>query len=83
MPKKTKKFETDGTYFFKILLYFVIGTIWIKVNGHTVVPLGLLLGVLFSRHEHFQIDRKVEYAILLVATLLGLIGFGIFISIGT
>jgi hypothetical protein len=76
--KKTSKPETDSGYFLKILLYFILGLIWIKVNGRPVIPLGLIVGLLFSTHEHFKIDRKVEYAVLLVATLLGLSGAGLF-----
>lgn len=77
---KTRATETDSVYFLKILMYFIVGTIWVKVNGHVVFPLGLTLGVLFAHHEHFQIDRKMEYAILLVSSLLGLAGYGIFLA---
>ncbi len=80
MPKK-QKVEADSVYFLKLLLYFTLGTIWIKINGHSVIPIGLILGIIFSMHDHFRIDRKIEYAMLLVAALLGLAGFGVFISI--
>lgn len=81
MPKKKTGVEPDSIYFLKLLLYFTLGTIWIKVNGNTVLPIGLILGLVFSAHEHFRIDRKIEYAVLLVAALLGLAGFGIFLNI--
>ncbi|HSX15034.1 MAG TPA: hypothetical protein VLE72_03990 [Candidatus Saccharimonadales bacterium] len=81
MPKKVAKVEADSVYFLKLLLYFTLGTIWLKINGRTVVPIGLILGVIFSTHEHFRIDRKIEYAVLLVAALLGLAGFGVFLGI--
>ena len=81
MAKKSAKVETDSVYFLKLLLYFTLGTIWIKVNGHAVVPVGLILGVIFSAHDHFRIDRKIEYAVLLVAALLGLAGFCVFIGL--
>jgi hypothetical protein len=45
------------------------------------LPIGLILGIIFSAHDHFRIDRKIEYAVLLVAALLGLAGFGVFVSI--
>ncbi len=83
MPKKKNKTEPNSLYFIKILLYFLLGMIWIKVDGKTVFPIGLVIGILLSMHEHFQIDRKVEYAILLIATLLGYVGLGIFLSVGT
>lgn len=72
--KKAVAKETDSAYFLKILLYFMVGLIWLKVNGLPVVPLGLIAGLLLSTHEHFQIDRKVEYAVLLIATILGMGG---------
>ena len=80
MAKKKRPQEPDTVYFLKILLFFILGTIWLQLNGHTVVPLGLVLGLLFAQHDHFQIDRKLEYVILLIAALLGLIGHGIYLS---
>jgi hypothetical protein len=74
-PVKKVRREADSTYFLKILLFFIIGSIWVRfttievlpgVNG---LPLGLGLGLLFAMHDHFQIDRKIEYAILLSAAL--------------
>lgn len=81
MPKSSPKVEADSVYFLKLLMYFTIGTIWLKVNGHAVFPVGLVLGIIFSAHDHFRIDRKIEYAVLLVASLLGLAGFGIFLGL--
>jgi hypothetical protein len=78
--KKSSKPETNGAYFLKILLYFMLGLIWIKVNGRPLIPIGLIIGLLFSTHEHFQIDRKIEYAVLLIATLIGLSGLGLFLA---
>ena len=78
--KKAVAKETDSAYFLKILLYFMLGLIWLKLNGRPIVPLGLIVGLLVSTHEHFQIDRKMEYAILLIATMLG-IGGGIALNI--
>lgn len=81
MPKKTKKREQperDSTYFLKLVIYILLGTFWLKfaspmhigdvvLNG---LPLGLFIGVVFASHDHFQIDRKVEYAVLIVMTIL-------------
>lgn len=78
--KKAVETETDSAYFLKLLLYFMVGLVWIKVNGMPILPIGLLAGLLFSTHEHFQIDRKIEYAVLLVSTLLGL-STGVFINV--
>jgi hypothetical protein len=76
---KTKKTEKDSVYFLKILLFFIIGSLWIHVGSFKILPginslpVGLVLGLLFAHHEHFQIDRKVEYAILLAAAILSFV----------
>ena len=81
--KRAAAKETDRSYFLKILIYFVFGTIWIKFNGYFVLPIGLLAGLLLTRHDHFVIDRKVEYAILIIAAMLGLAGAALPINIVT
>ncbi len=77
MAKKTKKIvtERDSTYLLKLFLYLLLGAGWLHVqSGASQVgiplPLGFAIGVLFARHEHFQIDRKIEYAFLLLAVVL-------------
>jgi hypothetical protein len=79
--KKTTAKETDNAYFLKILIYFVLGTIWIKHNGYVFLPAGAILGVIIAQKDHFAIDRKVEYAIILVSAVIGLIGWGLYIAI--
>ncbi|HEY2004768.1 MAG TPA: hypothetical protein VGH44_06690 [Candidatus Saccharimonadia bacterium] len=84
MAKSTKKSapkETDNVYFLKILIYFILGTIWVKFNGYIVFPFGLILGVVIAQKDHFAIDRKIEYAILLVSAILGLAGWGLYIAL--
>jgi len=88
--KRSKTVEPDGVYLLKIVLYALLGSLWLKVQTSTTIsssslsiplPVGLIVGVLFSSHEHFQIDRKIEYAVLVVAALVGLmIPFGLFIG---
>ena len=79
MPKpKQKVEESDSTYFLKLVLYVVLGSLWLKFSDPIVigpflfngVPLGFFLGLLFASHDHFQVDRKIEYAILIVITIL-------------
>jgi hypothetical protein len=80
--KKSKSAkETDNVYFLKILIYFVLGTIWIKYNGYVVFPLGLIFGVILAQKDHFAIDRKVEYAILLISAIIGLLAGGFYLVI--
>ena len=61
--------EKDSTYLFKLVMYLVFGSFWIHlVVGDKIlpIPVGFLIGILFASHEHFKIDRKIEYAVLLV-----------------
>ena len=80
MPKKTKtpaKTEKDSTYFLKLVIYVILGSFWLKfaspvnVGGFMIqgFPLGLLLGLVLASHDHFQVDRKIEYAILVLMTI--------------
>lgn len=93
MPTKTKRISkkkqhaasADGPYLLKLVLYTVVGTQWLwfqTSSGSVPVPLGLLVGLLFAMHEHFQLDRKVEYAVLLAAMLAGFVAkVGLYINI--
>lgn len=74
-----KVFETDSTYFLKLVVFVLLGTLWLKfatpvtwlgfpLNG---IPAGTLIGlILVNRFEKFQADRKIWYAILLVVTII-------------
>jgi hypothetical protein len=75
----------DGVYLFKMVLYLLLGSVWIKASNGTGVdfslPVGLMIGLAFTLHEHFQIDRKIEYAILLVAMLFGYFApYGLYVN---
>jgi hypothetical protein len=76
--KKSIQTETDSAFFLKLVVYVVLGSFWLKFatplsigslvfNG---LPVGLLLGVLLASHDQFQVDRKIEYAVLIVVTIL-------------
>jgi hypothetical protein len=71
------KAESSSVYFLKIVLFFILGTIWIRFDegrsGGFALPIGFLVGILFARHEHFQIDQKIEYAVLFIAGILSYI----------
>jgi hypothetical protein len=67
-------------------MYLIIGSLWIKVStgdgGQLPLPVGFLIGIMFAMHDHFKIDRKIEYALLLVAMFVGFwLPIGIFISL--
>ena len=78
--------ELDGVFILKLALYVLMGSLWLKIQhadltGGFPLPVGLVLGLVFASHEHFQIDRKIEYAALVLAALVGLIApYGLFIG---
>lgn len=70
--------ESDGTYFLKLVLCIVLGTLWIKFQSPLLLgsfsvsglPVGLLFGLLVvSQFEKFQYDRKIWYAILVLVAI--------------
>lgn len=81
----TQSQELDGVFFLKLMLYVLIGSLWIKTtsgSGFRIdLPVGLIIGLVFATHEHFQIDRKIELAVLIVAMLIGYVApFGIYLA---
>lgn len=75
--KKSVPTESNSVYFLKILMFFILGTFWVRLLNveigpfdHVSLPIGLVVGLLFASHEHFQIDSKVEFAVLLVASFI-------------
>lgn len=82
---KTRSQESDSVYFLKLVVYFVIGAMWIKVsNGHSVeigLPLGFIVGIVLASHDHIKLDRKIGFAVLLVAMVMGFwVPFGIYVN---
>lgn len=71
--RKTKSYEE--AYFLKLVLFLVLGSLWLKVGDgqswQVPIPVGFILGMALAMHDHFQIDRKIEYALLLIAMLVG------------
>lgn len=85
MAKKQTAMNDSG-YFLKLVLYLILGSLWLKVSDgqswSIPIPVGLILGLIFASHDHFKIDRKIEYAVLLIATLIGFWApVGLYISI--
>lgn len=77
---KTKKSkpsskELDGVYLLKLVFYLLLGSLWIRLSfGQSTeigLPIGFIIGFAFSMHERFQIDRKIEYAVLVLAMFFG------------
>jgi hypothetical protein len=74
-----RPFESDSTYLLKLVVFVLLGTLWLKFAQPTTwmgarlngIPLGLAIGlILVSRFEKYQSDRKIWYAILIVVTII-------------
>lgn len=69
--------EKDSAYILKIVLYIIFGSLWLKFGDAITIgsfvlnglPMGLMVGLLFASHDHFQIDRKIEYALLIIVAI--------------
>lgn len=85
MAKKHLK-TYEEAYFLKLVLFLVLGSLWLKVSdGQTwqiPIPVGFILGMALAMHDHFRIDRKIEYALLLAAMFIGFWApIGIYITV--
>lgn len=64
-------------FILKLVLYVVLGTFWLKfsqplsLGGFFLsgLPVGLLVGLFIASRDRFQVDRKIEYAVLFVVTI--------------
>jgi hypothetical protein len=66
--------SADNIYILKLVLYLIIGSQWLRITKGTItvpIPIGLAIGVLFARMDRFSVDRKIEYAVLLVSMFIG------------
>ncbi|MGK2896015.1 MAG: hypothetical protein ACSLEY_00220 [Candidatus Saccharimonadales bacterium] len=70
--------ESDGSYILKLVLYVVLGTLWLKFSTPVVwagtplsgFPIGLIIGLIVVRLvEKFQFDRKIWYAVLIIVAV--------------
>ncbi len=76
----------DTVYLLKLALLLVVGSFWIKITrgeaAQLPIPAGFLIGLLAASHERFAIDRKIQFAILLVSMLVGFwLPYGIFVAL--
>lgn len=76
--KKASAQESDGAYLLKIVMYIVVGSIWLRFADPITIgaftfnglPIGLVIGLIFASHDHFQVDRKIEYVVLILVAVL-------------
>jgi hypothetical protein len=74
--KKSYRNNSDAAYILKLVLYVLIGAQWIwlvdpELSKQIPLPVGFIIGIIYASHDHFKIDRKIEYAVLLVAMFIG------------
>lgn len=70
-----KSVEPDSLFFLKLVVLLIVASQWIYIHPSNSswqipIPFGLILGLVLVTHEHFQIDRKIEYAILIIASFI-------------
>lgn len=89
--KKTRRsrvvpIEPDSTFFLKLVMYLIVGSQWLRIerlpDWSIPIPIGLVIGLAFAMHDHFAIDRKIEYAMLLASCFIALwLPMGILVNI--
>ena len=81
--KRKQPVEKDSVFFMKVVFYFLLGAMWVRLidvgtNDVTIsLPLGFAVGIVFATHDHFAIDRKIEYVVLFLAMV-----FSFYLPIG-
>ena len=74
--KRTSSKDLDSVFVLKMALFLILGSQWLYIvnpvsDAQLPLPIGAAIGVIFATHEHFKIDRKIEYVILLLAMFIG------------
>jgi hypothetical protein len=75
-PARTSNLEMDSIFVLKLVLFLILGSQWLYIDNANSgssypIPVGAIIGLGFALHEHFKIDRKIEYALLLVSMFVG------------
>lgn len=74
---KNTEQETDSAFLLKVVMYIILASIWLKFDtpidlgftGLHGIPVGLFIGLIVASQDKFQIDRKIEYVLLIVMTI--------------
>lgn len=76
---KEIKTESDTWYFTKLVIVFLLAAVWLKFNqplmtsvgSISALPVGFFGGIIaIHLLEKYQFNRKILYAVLLIATLI-------------
>jgi hypothetical protein len=71
---QTNQNQTDSIYILKLVILLILGSFWLRIVSGSItlpIPVGMLAGILITRTDKFQFDRKIEYAFLLMAMFVG------------
>ncbi len=73
--QKPSTSNTDSSFFLKLVILVILGSMWIKVSStdswQLPIPLGLVGGIYLVSKDKVKQDRKLGYAVLLIAMLVG------------
>ena len=83
---KKNTHESDGAFFLKLVLFLIFSSLWLRIefsDGSLLpLPIGAAIAVIYAMHDHFQIDRKIELALILTGMFISFwLPIGIFISL--
>lgn len=86
VSKNRNSVEPDSAFFLKIVIFLILGSQWIYIESlpdwSLPIPVGLIIGLVFATHEHFQIDRKIEFVVLLISAFIAFwLPIGLVISV--
>lgn len=84
--KTVSRRESDGAFFLKLVMFLLLSSIWLRIeySDGTLLPLpvGAAVAIIYALHDHFQIDRKIELALILIAMFISFwLPIGIYVSL--
>ncbi len=85
--KQKKSFrKSDNIFFLKLTVLVIVSSLWIKITKGTAyqipIPLGFIAALIFIMQERFSTDKKIEFAVLLMAMMGGFwLPIGLYIAL--
>lgn len=75
--KQKQPREPDSVFFLKILVLLIISTMWLRFSSNGELsgtelnlPLGGAAAFVLVQFDHFAIDRKIEYVVVLISSFI-------------